>query len=176
MDPLAWEGKGVDQQTEEGCNIPGWARGDPLMEWYATEVWGRRVGDDDLLFEVMGLQVFQAGLSFRMVLARRDAFRRAFHGWRIAEVADMEPPDVDRLMGDASIIRNRRKIEACIANARIAQGIQREHGSLCNWFYNVLEGDDLAALQRTLRKTFRFMGPEIARMWLLASGRIPHGG
>ena len=153
--------------------VPEWGQTDPLMEWYATEVWGRRTDDDDALFENMSLQVFQAGLSWRMILARRDAFRKAFDGWSIDKVGNMEPENVDRLVKDASIIRNRKKIEACITNARIIQGIQRQHGSFCKWFYETLDGDDLSELQRMLRKTFKFMGPEIARMWLMASGRIP---
>ena len=160
-------------RTEAEGDVPVWARGDPLMEWYATKIWGRRVDDDDALFEVMSLQIFQAGLNWRMILARRDAFRKAFLGWHIDGVADMGPQSVDQLLQDASIIRNRRKIEACIANARIIQGIQQEHLSFCHWFYHVLEGDNLVILQRTLRKTFKFMGPEIARMWLMACGRIP---
>ena len=159
-----------DDATQE---MPEWARGDPLMEWYATEIWGKRIDDDDGLFEIMCLQVFQAGLTWRMILARRDAFRAAFDGWRIDSVASMGPEAVDALVGDASIIRNRRKIEACIANAQTVQGLQREHGSFCAWFYDVLPGDDLGELQRALKATFRFMGPEIARMWLMASGRIP---
>lgn len=162
--------------TDADREIPHWAVGDPLMEWYATEIWGRRLDDDDALFEVMSLQVFQAGLNWRMILARRDAFRKAFHGWRIHEVASMAPERVEALMGDVSIIRNRKKIEACVENAHTVEGIQREHGSFCNWFYQVLEGDDLGGLQRMLKSTFRFMGPEIARMWLMASGRIPSHG
>ena len=140
------------------------------------EVWGKRVTDDDSLFENMNLQIFQAGLSWRMILARRDAFREAFHRWRVGEVAAMSPQDVSRLLQNASIIRNRKKIEASIANARIVQEIQREHGSFCDWFYNALEGDDLTILQKMLRRTFRFMGPEIARMWLMSTGRIPTVG
>ena len=108
-----------------------------------------------------------------MILARRDAFRRAFHGWRIGDVAGMKPEAVERLLQDASIIRNRKKIEACIENAAIVRSIQRQHGTFCNWFYDVLEGDSLASLQSAIRKTFKFMGPEITRMWLMASGRIP---
>jgi DNA-3-methyladenine glycosylase I len=146
-----------------------------LVEWYSNEIWGKRLEDDDLLFEVMSLQVFQAGLTWRLIISRRDALRRAFLGWRIDDVAGMGPNGVDRLLQDASIIRNRRKIEACIANAGTIQGVRREHGSFCHWFYDVLEGDDLAGLQKTLRKTFKFIGPEIARMWLMASGRIPPG-
>lgn len=143
-----------------------------LSDWYET-LWNRRETDDDALFEVMCLQVFQAGLTWRMVLARRDAFRSAFHGWRVERVAEMDAAGVDRVIQDASIIRNRQKIEACVANARVIQELRQEHGSFCRWFYEVLEGDDLPGLQAGLRKPFRFMGPEIARMWLMASGRIP---
>ena len=160
-------------ESARARKIPEWALGDPLREWYATEVWGRRTDSDDALFEVMSLQVFQAGLTWRMVLARRDAFRAALHGWRIDDVAAIGPAEVDRLVQDASIIRNRKKIEACIANAQAIQDIQAAHGSFCGWFYDGLEGDDLAELQKALRKAFKFMGPEIARMWLLASGRLP---
>ena len=169
----------MSDQTDEGSQgeaerreVPEWAAGDPLMEWYAMEVWGRRVEGDDALFEIMNLQIFQAGLNWRMILARRDAFRKAFHGWQIDRVADMGPQDVQRLTEDASIIRNRMKIEACISNASVIQDIQAQHDSFCAWFYDVLEGDDLGELQRTLHKTFKFIGPEIARMWLLATGRI----
>ena len=159
--------------NEKTTEVPEWALGDPLMEWYATEVWGRKIDDDDALFEIMSLQVFQAGLTWRMILARRDAFREAFQGWKIDRVAAMGPNSVEELIQDAAIIRNRKKIEACINNAHTVQSIQRDHGSFCNWFYNVLPGDDLAELQKALRASFKFMGPEIARMWLMATGRIP---
>lgn len=140
--------------------------------WYSGEVWGKRVRDDGALFEIMSLQVFQAGLTWRMILARRDAFRKAFYGWDIDAVAAIGPETVELLLQDSAIIRNRRKIEACIENARIIQEIQSRHGSFCGWYYDWLEEEDLSRLQRTLRATFKFMGPEIARMWLMASGRI----
>ena len=151
------------------------AHEEPFEEWYSNEVWGKRVSDDDALFEVMSLQVFQAGLTWRMILARRDAFHQAFSGWNIDAVAAMGPETVELLLQDPSIIRNRKKIEACIENARIIQDIRRRHSSFCGWYYDGLEGEDLAALQGNLRSTFRFMGPEIARMWLMASGRISEG-
>ena len=160
-------------QEETPREIDEWARGDPLREWYAREVWGKPTEDDDSLFEIMSLQVFQAGLSWHMILARRDAFRNAFNGWRIDAVAEMGPPDVERLLQDSAIVRNRLKIQACITNALVVKELQQEHGSFCNWFYRVLPGDDLSALQKELRSRFKFMGPEIARMWLMASGRIP---
>ena len=143
------------------------------MTWYATEIWGKRVDNDDMLFEIMSLQVFQAGLTWKMILKRRDAFRKAFNNWNIAVVASMNLTDVQQLLKNSLIIRNRKKIEACISNANVVQIIQKEHGSFCNWFYNVLEGNDLLYLQQNLKKTFKFMGPEIARMWLMACGRIP---
>ncbi len=145
---------------------------DPFEKWYSTEVWGKRVGDDYALFEVMSLQVFQAGLTWRMILARRDAFRQAFHGWNIDAVAAMGHESLESLLQNPAIIRNRKKIEGCIENARIIQDIRRRHGTFCRWYYEVLQGEDLAELQKALRSTFKFMGPEIARMWLMASGRI----
>lgn len=148
------------------------AAADPLRDWYVNTIWGKEVDDDDTLFEVMSLQVFQAGLTWRMILNKRDGFRRAFHGWSVKTVADFGPAEVEALRNDPGIIRNRLKIQATVDNARTVVTLQDEHGSFCNWFYRVLEGTEYPALQRSLRTTFRFMGPEISRMWLMASGRI----
>ena len=145
---------------------------DLLREWYVNEIWGRRATDDDALFEVMSLQVFQAGLTWKMILDKRDAFRSAFAGWRINDVAVMGPDDVERLRQDGGIVRNRLKIEGVIENARRVQSIRDEHGGFCSWFYETLDGHEYPALAQELRRTFKFMGPEIARMWLMASGRI----
>jgi DNA-3-methyladenine glycosylase I len=145
---------------------------DLLREWYVNEIWGRRATDDDALFEVMSLQVFQAGLTWKMILDKRDAFRRAFAGWKIDAVAALGPYDVERLRQDGDIIRNRLKIEAVIENARRIQALRDEHGSFCAWFYDTLAGHEYPHLAKELRRAFKFMGPEIARMWLMASGRI----
>ena len=140
-------------QKERNNTLPSWANNDPLMEWYATEICGIKAVDDDQLFEIMSLQVFQAGLSWRMILARRDEFRKAFYGSKIDLVANMGPDDVDRLLSNKAIIRNLRKIEACIRNARKIQELQRESGSFCNWFYSTLTGDELGQLQTTVSYT-----------------------
>ena len=145
---------------------------DRLRDWYVNTIWGKRVADDDTLLEVMSLQVFQAGLTWRMILNKRDGFRSAFGNWSITTVAGFGPADVEALRSNPGIIRNRLKIHASVENARTVQALQSEHGSFCNWFYNVLEGTEYPALQKTLRATFKFMGPEISRMWLMASGRI----
>src|SRR5205807_3696402 len=85
---------------------------------YHDEVWGTRTYDESALFEALTLGVFEAGLSWSIVFGKRDAFRRAFHGFDIAQVAAMTERDVDRLVQDPSIIRNRAKIQATIENAR----------------------------------------------------------
>ena len=85
---------------------------------YHDEVWGTRTYDDSALFEALTLGVFEAGLSWSIVFGKRDAFRTAFRGFDIAQVGAMTERDVDRLVGDASIIRNRAKIRATLENAR----------------------------------------------------------
>jgi DNA-3-methyladenine glycosylase I len=85
---------------------------------YHDEVWGARTHDKSKMFEALTLGVFEVGLSWSIVFCKRDAFRRAFHGFDIAKVAAMTGRDVDRLLQDSSIIRNRRKIQATIDNAR----------------------------------------------------------
>jgi DNA-3-methyladenine glycosylase I len=85
---------------------------------YHDEVWGTRTYEDSALFEALTLGVFEAGLSWSIVFGKREAFRRAFHGFDVAEVAAMTKRDVDRLVQDPSIIRNRAKIQATLDNAR----------------------------------------------------------
>src|ERR1700732_1575620 len=92
--------------------------GDPLYERYHDEEWGRPVLDERGLFERLSLEAFQSGLSWRTILARREAFRAAFAGFEADALAGYGEPDVERLLADAGIIRNRAKIEATLANAR----------------------------------------------------------
>ena len=145
---------------------------DPLRDWYRNTIWGRRMDDDNTLFEVMSLQVFQAGLTWKMILDKRDGFRAAFAHWDIDSVAAMGPGDVEGLRSNPGIVRNRLKIQAVIENARTVKKLQAKHGSFCTWFYDRLPGTAYPNLQKELRGTFKFMGPEISRMWLMASGRI----
>ena len=96
-----------------------WAgAGDTALGRYHDEIWGTRTYDESALFEALTLGVFEAGLSWSIVFGKRDAFRRAFHGFDIARVAAMTQLDVDRLVQDPSIIRNRAKIQATVENAR----------------------------------------------------------
>src|ERR1700745_2795893 len=85
---------------------------------YHDEVWGTRTHDDSALFEALTLGVFEAGLSWSVVFGKHDAFRKAFRGFDVPEVAEMTDMAIDRLLQDASIIRNRAKIQASVDNAR----------------------------------------------------------
>lgn len=96
-----------------------WAgAGDTPLGRYHDEVWGSRTYDESALFEALTLGVFEAGLSWSIVFGKRDGFRKAFHGFDVARVAAMTDRDVDRLVEDPSIIRNRAKIRAVVENAR----------------------------------------------------------
>jgi DNA-3-methyladenine glycosylase I len=96
-----------------------WAgAGDTALGRYHDEVWGVRTYDDSALFEALTLGVFEVGLSWSIVFGKRDALRKAFRGFDVAKVAAMTERDVDGLVRDASIIRNRGKIEATVGNAR----------------------------------------------------------
>ena len=111
-----------------GCAAPG-ACPPRTTSTYHDEEWGRPVHGDDALFERLCLEAFQSGLSWITILRRREGFRTAFAGFKIAEVAAFTDADKERLLADAGIIRNRAKIEATIANARVA----RRAGRRASW-------------------------------------------
>ena len=103
----------------DGRTRCAWAgSGDTPLVRYHDEVWGTRTYDESAMFEALTLGVFQVGLSWAVVFAKRDAFWKAFRGFDVAKVAAMTARDVDRLVQDASIIRNRAKIQATVDNAR----------------------------------------------------------
>ena len=103
----------------QGMPRCAWAgAGDTAFGRYHDEVWGTRTYDESAMFEALTLGVFEVGLSWSIVFGKRDAFRAAFQGFEVAKVAAMTERDVDRLVQDASIIRNRGKIKATVDNAR----------------------------------------------------------
>jgi len=102
---------------------------------YHDEEWGRPVRDDVRLFEKLCLEGFQSGLSWLTILRKRDAFRRAFAGFDFRKVATFGPRDVERLLGDAGIVRHRGKIESTIHNARQALALGEEEGSLADYVW-----------------------------------------
>lgn len=109
---------------------PRWAESHPRLTRYYDEEWGIPVWDERGLFERLSLEVFQAGLSWLTVLQKRDAFRSAFADFEPGRVAAFSSRDVERLLSDAAIIRNRRKIEATIHNARATMALRDAGESL----------------------------------------------
>jgi DNA-3-methyladenine glycosylase I len=106
-----------------------WGAGDPVNLAYHDTEWGLRVSGESAHLERLTLEAFQSGLSWRTILLKRDNFRAAFAGFDADTVAAYGPPDVERLMADAGIVRNRRKVDAAIANARATVAL-REQGGL----------------------------------------------
>ena len=141
------------------------------MTAYHDEEWGTPIEDDDLYLERMLLELFQAGLSWRTILHKRQAFRAAFHGFSVDRVASFGTEDILRLLGDAGIVRHRGKIEASIENARRFQQAQASHGSFHQYLTSL--DDDPEELRKELRRRFLFMGPKIAHSFLESVGRVP---
>ncbi|MGC5616730.1 DNA-3-methyladenine glycosylase I [Georgenia sp. Z1491] len=114
---------------EDGLARPGWAATDPLLREYYDSEWGMPVTDERGLFERISLEVFQSGLAWVTILRKRAAFRSAFAQFDPDAVAAFDATDVERLMADAAIVRNRRKIDSTIDNARATVAL-REAGGL----------------------------------------------
>ncbi|WP_204058079.1 DNA-3-methyladenine glycosylase I [Microbispora corallina] len=163
----------------------GWAGATPDYVAYHDDEWGRPVRGDDLVYERITLEAFQSGLSWLTILRKRDNFRAAFAGFSIPAVAAYGEADVERLMADAGIVRNRAKIEAAVANARAALEVP---GGLSELVWKHAEepaagpttlGDIPAqtpgskALAKELRRHgFRFVGPTTAYALMQAIGLV----
>lgn len=149
-----------------------WCIGNPLMEAYHDKEWGRKIKDDKALFELLTLEIFQAGLSWNTVINKRQAFKKAFYDFDVNKVSNFTKKDFNRLLKDESIIRNRQKITATLENAKIIRQIQKGHKTFYN-FLKKLPDNNLPELQKAFRQTFKFTGPEITRMFVMAIGKIP---
>jgi DNA-3-methyladenine glycosylase I len=165
--------------------------GDPLMEAYHDDEWGVPVHDDRLLFEHLTLDTFQAGLSWRTILHKRENFRRAFDGFDPKRIVQYTDADRMRLLSDAGIVRNRLKIDASISNARACLEIVEEFGSFDRYIwaftdYKTLLGppartweelptfnSQSEAMSQDLRERgFKFVGPTICYAFMQAVGMI----
>jgi DNA-3-methyladenine glycosylase I len=120
---------------DDGRSRCWWAGNDPLYLRYHDEEWGRPVTNDNRLFEKICLEGFQAGLSWLTILRKRDAFRRVFADFDISRVARFGARDITRLLGDPGIVRHRGKIESAINNARRAETLIDEFGSLAAYVW-----------------------------------------
>lgn len=177
--------------SSEGTPCP-WAGNDPIYIAYHDNEWGRPVTDDTRLFEKLCLEGFQSGLSWITILKKRENFRAAFAGFDIESVAAFGEGDVQRLLGDAGIVRHRGKIDSTINNARRALVLRDEFGSLARYFWRFEPGpaerpqdyswDSLRtiaqtpasqALSRDLKKRgLSFVGPTTCYAFMQAMGMV----
>ncbi|WP_238385119.1 DNA-3-methyladenine glycosylase I [Nesterenkonia muleiensis] len=163
-----------------------WSAGAPEFLNYHDTEWGFPVGTDQRLFEKLCLESFQSGLSWRTILAKRQNFREAFHGFDIAQVARFTDDNVSGLLQDAGIVRHRGKIEAVINNARRAEELIEREGSLAAfaWSYETVAAEtaepqtvstsaESVAMSKELKKRgWRFVGPTTVFAFMQAMGLI----
>ena len=177
------------QPGPDGMPRCPWALGTPDYLDYDDREWGRPLHGEPELFERLTLEAFQSGLSWLTILRKRESFRRAFDGFEIERVAEYGPEDVERLLGDAGIVRNRRKIEAAIANAKAARELHAKGDTLDELIWSFAPDepgpapetlDDLEpttaeskALAKELkRRGFVFVGPTTVHATMEAIGVV----
>jgi len=167
-----------------------WGGEDPLMRRYHDEEWGVPVHDDNAHFELIVLEGAQAGLSWRTVLNRREGYREAFGGFDPAVVAEYTPERIDGLLIDPGIIRNRRKVESAVGNARAFLRVQEEFGGFDEYIWGFVGGGPVMnefrswdevptetevsrAMSRDLkRRGFSFVGPTICYAYMQSVGMV----
>ena len=167
-----------------------WARSSDLETEYHDKEWGVVSTDDRLLFEMLILEGAQAGLSWSTILKKRDAYRRAYHGFDPERVARFTKRSVERLLGDAGIVRNRLKVEASIQNARAFLEVQEEFGSFSGFAWAFVGGEPVVNHWRSLRdipaetlesqemgkalkkRGFKFVGPTICYAFMQSVGMV----
>jgi DNA-3-methyladenine glycosylase I len=168
----------------------GWATGDPLLMAYHDAEWGVPERDERRLFELLTLEGAQAGLSWLTVLRKRDAYRRAFHGFDPAAVAGMGERDVDRLLLDPGLIRHRQKLASVVTNARAVLSLREADGGLSELLWGLVGGAPLqprrrhgqdvpaatplsrAASRELRRRGFGFVGPTTVYALMQAAGLV----
>ncbi len=169
----------------------GWCKSDPMYQKYHDEEWGREVTDDQKMFEFVVLESAQAGLSWITILKRREAYKAAFADYDAEKVAKFTEKDVERLLQDSGIIRNRNKIQSTISNACHYLEVQKEFGSFCNYLKTFLpDGKPVVNHWKTLdeipastplsdtiskdmkKRGFKFFGTTICYAHLQAVGYV----
>lgn len=170
----------------DGLARCGWGTSAPEYIEYHDQEWGRPLHGDDALYERLCLEAFQSGLSWLTILRKRESFRRAFDGFVIERVATFGSDDVDRLLSDASIVRNRAKIEASINNARVAADLDVGLDALL-WSFApagpstrpstlgdlpAITDESTAMAKDLKRRGFRFVGPTTAYALMQATGMV----
>ncbi len=179
--------RGMTSDARTRC---GWSEGDPLYTAYHDTEWGLPLRDERALFELLILEGAQAGLAWITILRKREGYRRAFRGFEPATLAAFDEADVDRLLTDAAIVRNRAKVNAAVGNARAWLRLADDGGSAADHLWSFVGGrpvqnswrsladvpsqtDASRALSSDLRRRgFRFVGPTIAYAFMQSAGMV----
>ncbi len=164
-----------------------WAEGDALMQRYHDEEWGVPEHDSRALWEKLMLDGFQAGLSWRTILHKREAFRKAFKGFKPELVAKLTQKDIGKLLADPGIVRSRAKIEATIRGARVYLDMKKAGEDFSEFCWSFVQGEPIKAkggkppvktplsekVSKELKKRgFSFVGPVIVYAWMQAVGMV----
>ena len=167
-----------------------WCGDDPLYMEYHDKEWGKPLHDDQKLFEFLILESFQAGLSWITILRKRENFRKAFDDFKAEKVAKYGEVEIERLLADSGIVRNRAKIEAAINNANIFLEIQKEYGSFDKYIWQFVDHKPIlnkrrsmtevpaitteaTQMSKTLKKRgFKFIGPTTSYAFMQATGMV----
>ena len=177
-------------ENQEVLNRCEWPSDDALMLEYHDKEWGTPVHDDQKWFEYIVLDAFQAGLSWRTVLHKRENFRKAFDGFDPSTIASYEEEKIQSLLQDAGIIRNKLKIRSTVTNAQAFLKVQKEFGSFDNYIWGFTKGETIqnswksmqnipakTALSDEISKSllslgFKFVGSTIVYSFLQAAGVV----
>lgn len=154
------------------CTFVASGTANPLHVAYHDTEYGFRLENDDALFERLILEINQAGLSWELILKRREGMRSAYDGFSLERVAAYGQEDVDRLLSDSAIIRNRLKVQAAISNAQTILELRKSHGSFLSWL-DAHHPLSLEEWTKLFKKTFRFTGGEIVNEFLMSTGYLP---
>lgn len=160
------------EQPKSYCDYVKTLEKNDVHRIYHDKFYGFPIKNDNELFERLILEINQAGLNWTMILNKQENFKKAYHGFDIKKVASYKEKDVNRLLNDAGIIRNRLKINAAIENAKVILQIQKEFGSFKNWLdsNHPMSKEEWVKL---FKKTFKFTGGEIVNEFLLSAGYLP---
>jgi DNA-3-methyladenine glycosylase I len=193
---LRWSATRSQSSRSDPASVPGRRRcswvpeGDPLYVAYHDEEWGVPSHDDRHLFELLCLEGAQAGLSWATILRKRDGYRRAFSAFDPGKVARYSGQSVERLLQDPGIVRNRRKVESVVTNARATAEVINQFGTLDEYLWRFVGGRPKRNRWRTLeeipaetpesqsmskdlkRRGFRFVGPTVCYAFMQAAGLV----
>jgi DNA-3-methyladenine glycosylase I len=176
-------------KVKEKCRC-GWCVGKPLYEQYHDEEWGVPVWDDRKQFEFLVLESAQAGLSWWTILQKRENYRKHFAQFDPAKVAKFTEKHIEKMLGDAGLVRNRAKLESAVNNARLFLELQAKHGTFCNYIWDFVDGKPIVNKWKELRqvpptteisdrmskdmkqKGFKFMGSTVLYAHMQATGLV----